>query len=660
MNAERWQQVKAIFDRAVECAPGSRGALLQELCGQDEELQRQVNSLLASDEAEETLLDSPLLASAAAKAGFATAPARGPDPLIGRTVGPYRVVREIGRGGMGCVYLAQRADDQFRRQVALKAVDPALVDRQTLHRFENERQTLASLDHPNIIKLIDGGTTEDGMPWLVMDYVEGQTLDQYCETRKPRLAERLKLFRTVCAAVHYAHQNLVIHRDLKPGNILITAAGVPKLLDFGIAKLLRPEFMPHTIGNTRTGMRPMTPQFASPEQICGLPLTTSTDIYSLGVLLYYLVTGRHPHTAGSLLELQRAVCETEPEKPSSAVQPKPDLEPAAAAPREESISRDLDNIILKAMRKEPQRRYASAEHLAEDIRRYLDGQPVTARKDTVFYRVSKFINRNRVGVAAASLAAIALMASTGFAWYEKGVAESQRLVAEQQRALAEKKAAEADQERANAERHLADLQKLANGVVRAYTTGNNGQDPSALMAQNVRDSLLMLGKERKLEPGLEDVLDRTAATVQSRELANDPSWQIPDGWNANETRPHEYRVGVDHQMVHGGKSSLFLRSLVPRPAGQIIVFQRFDARLYRGKRVRLSAFLRSEAALQRAVLGLNASGKVTRVELSGTTSWKKYQLVADVPAAAEWIQLLVTLEGSGTVWVSDLGWGQAK
>ena len=197
--------------------------------------------------------------------------------------------------------------------------------------------------------------------------------------------------------------------------------------------------------------------------------------------------------------------------------------------------------------------------------------------------------------------------------------------------------------------------------MRAYTANGNGAaDSSALMAENVRDSLLMLGKERKLEPGLEDVLDKTAATVQSRLLANDPSWQVPDGWTANETRPREYRVGLDHRMVRDGKPSLFLRSLAARPAGQIIVFQRFDARNYRGKRIRLSAFLRSEAAMQRAVLGLNVSGQVNRAEVSGTTGWKRRELVSDVPASADWIQLLVTLEGAGTVWANELNFEEVS
>ena len=413
MDAERWQRVKAVFDQAIEADPATRGEILRHQCGNDEELLKQVEALLASDEAANSLLDGSGMAAAAA--GLA---ARGTNPLIGRTIGPYRVIREIGRGGMGCVYLAQRADDRFRRRVALKALDPALVDRHTLHRFENERQTLASLDHPNIIKLIDGGTTEDGLPWLVMDYVEGQTLDKYCESHKLDIPERLKLFRTVCAAVHYAHQNLVIHRDLKPSNVMVTAEGVPKLLDFGIAKMLRPEFLPHTVGHTLTNSQPMTPQFASPEQIRSLPVTTASDIYSLGVLLYYLITGRHPYTAGSLLELGRAICETEPEKPSTAAQAARLEVQASPVPRKESGGRDLDMIVLMAMRKEPQRRYASAEHLSEDLRRLLEGHPVMARKDTWTYRAGKLVSRHKPGTALAVAAVVALIVTGLFAYRE--------------------------------------------------------------------------------------------------------------------------------------------------------------------------------------------------------------------------------------------------
>jgi serine/threonine protein kinase/tetratricopeptide (TPR) repeat protein len=454
-----WQRVKAVFDRTVECDPASREKILLEECGTDEELLGEVRSLLAVYQASGSFPIKPPLDETA-------------DPMIGRTIGPYRVVHQIGRGGMGFVYLAERADDQFRRRVALKVVNPALVDKHTLHRFENERQTLAMLDHPNIIKLIDGGTTEDGLPWLVMDYVEGEAIDQYCETHKLSIAERLKLFRTVCAAVHYAHQNLVIHRDLKPGNILVTPEGVPKLFDFGIAKLLRPEFSRHNV-YSGLGLRLMTPEFASPEQFRGLPITTASDIYSLGVLLYYLVAGRHPYTANSPEEWVRAICETEPQKPSTAAQAKRLEAPASTTLRRDagidrdldmivpmamrkephgryrkdprkpstrapqglgrSLRGDLDAIVLTAMRKEPQRRYASAEHLSEDIRRYLANEPVLTRGDSLWYRFSKFAGRHPIALPAMAVTA-ALLAWLVVSDHRDRLIAEQRLV--QVRALA--------------------------------------------------------------------------------------------------------------------------------------------------------------------------------------------------------------------------------
>ena len=237
--------------------------------------------------------------------------------MIGRRVGSYKVLRAIGMGGMGSVHLAERADDQFRKCVALKTIRPGLIDAQTLRRFQNERQALAVLDHPNIIKLLDGGATDDNIPFLVMEYVEGEPIDRYCRNRRLSLRQRVELFRVVLGAVHYAHQNLIVHRDLKPGNILVTAEGVPKLLDFGIAKLLRPEYAVH-MGLTQSHMQPMTPEYASPEQVLGQPITTASDIYSLGVVLYSLLAEQHPYelTAHTPIELQRAICETEPLKPS--------------------------------------------------------------------------------------------------------------------------------------------------------------------------------------------------------------------------------------------------------------------------------------------------------------------------------------------------------
>jgi eukaryotic-like serine/threonine-protein kinase len=378
MNPDHWQRVKDVFGQACEKTPEQRSSFLAEACLGDEELRREVSSLLESHQDTGGVFDTPVAAAFAPRV----------DPLVGRFIGSYRIIRQIGRGGMGSVYLAERADDEFRRRVAVKAVSSELVDEETRRRFHNERQTLAALDHPNIIKLLDGGTAEDGSPYLVMDYVEGQPIDEYCKTHKLSTVERLELFRTVCSAVTYAHQNLVVHRDLKPGNILITADGTPKLLDFGIAKLLRPEYST-SMAMTRTDLRPMTPEYASPEQVLGGPITTASDIYSLGVLLYRLLTGFHPYQlkTQTALELEKAICLTEPERPSTSVLHAGDDGLARL------LKGDLDMIVLKAMRKEPQRRYCSAEQLSEDIHRHLVGLPVIACKDSWHYRVSKFVTR---------------------------------------------------------------------------------------------------------------------------------------------------------------------------------------------------------------------------------------------------------------------------
>jgi len=411
----------------VERTPEERDAFLGAACGDDEELRREVAGLLNADATVTgTLFDGPLLNEVSE------------DPLAGRSLGPYRLLRRIGYGGMGSVYLAVREDDQFHRRVAIKAVKPEFVSKQTMRRFQNERQTLAALDHPNIVKLLDWGATEDGIPYLVMDYVEGERIDQFCDGRNLPVADRLRLFLTVCSAVHYAHQNLVVHRDLKPGNILVTPQAVPKLLDFGIARLLKAEYASQTVGLTCTELQPMTPEYASPEQILGRPITTATDVYSLGVLLYRLLTEQHPFQlkTHSVLELERAICETEPERPSVAEGRRGEFS--------RRLGRDLDNIVLMAMRKEPQRRYASVDHLAEDIRRYLTNMPVTACGDTLTYRLGKFVRRHRTGVTTSALAVLALMGSTILStWY----------------------AHTARAERARAERRFQDVRRLAEFIL---------------------------------------------------------------------------------------------------------------------------------------------------------------------------------------------------
>ena len=326
-------------------------------------------------------------------------------------IGPYKIIHEIGYGGMGAVYLAARADDQFRKHVAIKLMKPGVDDDLRFQRFHRERQILANLDHPNIARLLDGGNTNEGIPYLVMDYVEGTPIDQYCDDQKPTTNARLLLFQTICSAVQYAHQNLVVHRDIKPGNILLNKEGVAKLLDFGIAKLLHAEAKALT-----TALLPMTPEYASPEQIRGETITTASDIYSLGILLYELLTGHRPYELKNktLIELQRVICQEEPEKPSQVIRRKENGESSMPiTPETEDLFKrlrgDLDNIVLMAVSKDPQRRYASVQQFSEDIKRHLEGMPVLARKDTLSYRTGKFIKRNTMAVAVATVVVLTLI-----------------------------------------------------------------------------------------------------------------------------------------------------------------------------------------------------------------------------------------------------------
>jgi serine/threonine-protein kinase len=345
------------------------------------------------------------------------------DPLntsperTGESIGPYRVIRQIGQGGMGDVVLAERDDKQFRQQVAIKLVKRGALSRNVQGRLKAERQILATLDHPNIARLLDGGTTQDGTPYIVMEYIEGESIDTYCDARRLPVEARLQLFRLVCAAVHSAHQNLIVHRDLKPSNILVTRDGTLKLLDFGIAKVLDDRQLMHTLAVTQLDMRVMTPEHASPEQIRGDPITTASDIYALGVLLYELVAGHKPYqiTSSRLSEIEDAICEQEPLPLNTSLpyrgETADEATLAICAARSASVARlrrelsgDLSNIVMTALRKEPERRYSSAEHFSADIERYLTGMPVAACRDSWQYRASKFVRRHTVSVAATALA----------------------------------------------------------------------------------------------------------------------------------------------------------------------------------------------------------------------------------------------------------------
>ena len=438
MNPEKWEQVKELLGSALERAPAERSTFLSEACGSDEALRAELEALLAAYDAEKTV-------SAQAPSAEPLAPA---EPAEKR-IGPYQLIRQIGKGGMGAVYLAVRADDTFSKKVAIKLVQTGIDTQDILQRFRHERQILATLDHPNIAKLLDGGTTDQGLPYFVMDYVEGTRIEEYCEGHKLQISERILLFRDVCSAVQYVHQNLVVHRDLKPSNIFVTPQGIPKLLDFGIAKLLKPEMFTKLIDSTRAEFRLMTPGYASPEQVRGEPVTTASDVYSLGVILYELLTSCCPYKlkTDSPAEILRAVCDQDPEKPSTIVVKPSDATDAGkkkitpenvAAERgtlPEKLSRqlrgDLDNIVAKALRKEPQRRYVSVEQLSEDLHRYLVGLPVSAHRDTWNYRAGKFAHRHKAGVAAAALIALSLVGGVLATTWQARVARAERANAQQ-------------------------------------------------------------------------------------------------------------------------------------------------------------------------------------------------------------------------------------
>lgn len=438
MTPQEWQRVKDVFAAALEQPASRRAGVLRDALADDPRLLVEVESLLAAHDESVLIVET----DAFDLAGRLNATAA---QFVGRQFGSYRVIREIGRGGMGAVFLAERADGQFQQQVALKLIRYTLADAELEQRFRRERQILASLNHPNIARLLDGGVTEAGEPFLVMEYIEGEPLTQFAGRTHLGLRARLTLFVKVCSAVAYAHRNLVVHRDIKPSNVLITPGGEPKLLDFGLAKIVDHD-LPEGAGmNTATALRALTPAYASPEQILGHTITTASDIYSLGVVLYELLTGQRPYhlEQKELKEIVRAIETTAPARPSDTVlrglpagKPGPSLPASsstglAPAPVSSSELRgDLDNIVLMALRKEPDRRYLSVEQFAGDVDRHLHGLPVLARPNTFSYRTSKFIGRNRVAVVAVSLVVLALIAGLSVALWQFRRAQRQTAKAE--------------------------------------------------------------------------------------------------------------------------------------------------------------------------------------------------------------------------------------
>jgi non-specific serine/threonine protein kinase/serine/threonine-protein kinase len=466
MQAERWRRVEELYHTAMEQEEAQRAAFLENSCAGDEALRVEVVSLIVYGRQGGRIIDKPAVEVVAAAMaedlraeGGMTA-----DKMIGARIAQYRIVEKLGEGGMGDVYRAVRADEQFEKHVAIKLVRQGLDTEFVYARFRKERQILAGFWHENIARLLDGGTTEEGHPYFVMELVEGKPIDEYCDERKLGIVARIDLFLSVCSAVQYAHQRLVVHRDIKPSNVLVTADGVPKLLDFGIAAILNPESDSPTADPTVTAQRMMTPQFASPEQLRGEAITTATDAYSLGVVLYTLLTGRLPYRldTDSPYDLAHAICEVEPEKPSTAVGHSGQMAERNGEARRASmeqvsncrstspeklcreLSGDLDQILLKALRKEPQRRYASAQDFAEDLRSYTLGLPVSARRGTFSYRSGKFIKRNKLSLAATAIFALVLLTGAVAIVREARIARIQQ---------------------ASAERRFETLRKLTNSLL---------------------------------------------------------------------------------------------------------------------------------------------------------------------------------------------------
>ncbi len=456
MDAQRWQRVSAIFDELVDAAAEARSALLDRLCAGDAELRREVEALLAAD-AGATRFDRGVDSAR----GLAAAEwIESSDDLrsgSAQRIGPWRVLRELGRGGMGIVLLAERADGQFEQRAALKVIKRGMDNDAVLARFLRERQILARLDHPHIARLLDGGAGADGQPYFAMEFVDGEPLLRHCAEKNIKLEERVKLFLDICAAVQFAHGQLVVHRDIKPSNILVAANGEAKLLDFGIAKLLD-----DSAGGPTATLdvlhRPLTPAYAAPEQLRGEPVTTATDIYALGCVLYELLTGRRPlapNDAPTVEEMLRTQATTDPAAPSKAA--------GNDAPvPSRRLRGDLDTILLKSLQREPQRRYATVAAFADDLQRYLAGQPIAARRDDTRYRIGKFVARHRLGVVAGVAALLALLLTTGASLYEARVARVQT-----------------QQARAQAKRAEATRAFLVGVFGQVSPDGNNGQPITA-------------------------------------------------------------------------------------------------------------------------------------------------------------------------------------
>ncbi len=510
MDSKQWQKVKELFSATLDLPANERLSFLE---NSDANLRSEVEKLLANYDDAEDFINEPAVVE------FGLDDSGANNSFIGKKIDDYLILEEIGVGGMGAVYLAEQQSENLSHRVAVKLIKRGMDTNSVLKRFVMERQILANLEHPNIGRFLDGGSTDDGLPYFVMEYVEGLPIKKYCDAQNLDTRARLELFRKVCAAVSFAHQNLIVHRDLKPSNILVTESGEPKLLDFGIAKLLHPDWSLDTNEATATMFRVMTPEYASPEQLRGLPVTTASDVYSLGVVLYELLTGERPYKIESRSpeEVAKFVLTEEPIRPSavsnyklqitdskSKSETNPNDGQTATNNRQNPKSKiqnlkllkgDLDNIILKSLRKEPERRYQSVQEFSEDIRRHLEGLPVTASADTVSYRVAKFVKRHKTGVFAAGLIFLTLLTATAVtAW----------------------QSAQLRRERDKAEQRFSQVRNLANLVIFEYHDGiEKLAGSTAIREKMVKDALEYLDN-LSAESGTDTDLQRELAAAYQK------------------------------------------------------------------------------------------------------------------------------------------------
>jgi eukaryotic-like serine/threonine-protein kinase len=696
VTPERYQKIRALFESAIQVAPDRQKEWLRESSQGDIDLCKIVEKLLDANH---------LAGDEESLPQFALTIDNEPEfpKLEGKRIDNYQIIREIGRGGMGIVYLAHRADDLFSKQVAIKALRPERRDPELDKRFRRECDIIARLEHPNIARLLDAGTTEEGLPYSVMEYVEGQPINVYCDANHLNITERLKMFQTVCAAVQYAHQNLVVHRDLKPSNIFVSNDGTVKLLDFGIAKLIATDLQ-ETQTDLSRGVQVMTPAYASPEQTTGQPVNTSSDVYSLGVILYELVTGRSPYrTKGRFLhEVAQAICEQVPLRPSEIVlqqidysgrfdQTTPCSREQISEIREGKPARlqrrlvgELDNIILMALRKEPQRRYGSVEQLSSDISRHLSGLPILAQKDTVRYRVEKFIKRHRIGVSSAALVVILLCAAIVVTTWQTRVAQLERsraerqaaeakfqsqraereatfakqqlLIAEARTREAQEKDQEARQEREKATKRAQQARAISSALLDMNAeSADSGSDRSSKSGVSAAEQLLA----SLLSEGYNDSSLRkdlaTARKMLERYGGLDGTGGAPPGWSFS--NPKDFETGLEKKDGAAG-SIAYIRSRKPRTKGLAELLQSVDAESYLAKRIRLSSMLKSKDVELAANVFARITGKKTEnlfsgksePSLKGTRDWNRHTIVFDVPADSAEIVIGLMLQGGGSVW----------